>query len=130
MITVPTIIRPSIIHGVGMFTLVDVEAGHELWKYVPGFDRSYTESEFDALPALAQQFVSRHGFLAASGLWIISGDNDQFVNHSSVCNMVEPAGPPVHPTKSLVAARDIKAGEELTQDYLEWDQLITTKQLP
>lgn len=120
MMLVPTFVAASPIHGVGMFIVNAAHRGQTLWSFTKGFDQSYTEEAFDLLPHQAQDYLRRYAFLDKSGIWIFCGDNDRFVNHSPTPSMIEDGKP--HPvTMSLIASRDIMAGEELTQNYLEWD---------
>lgn len=129
MMLIPTYVAPSAIDGVGMFAGVPVAKGTRLWEFTPGFDRIFSPSELAQLPELAREYIGRHGFHAASGVHVISGDHDQYVNHADDANMVE-MGDSTWPTGALFAARDIAAGEELTQNYIAWDTNIASKQLP
>jgi uncharacterized protein len=128
MMLIPTKVAPSFIHGVGMFTVEPVRAGTLLWEFTFGFDRSFSQESFSNLPHLARRYIQRHGFFTAGGLWVISGDDDQYVNHHANANMIE-SDQPFSVTAALIAARDIEAEEELTQNYMEWDALIAVKNL-
>jgi hypothetical protein len=120
MMLVPTFVAASPIHGVGIFIVNAAHRGQTLWEFTPGFDQSYTPAQFDRLPTPAKDYLHKYAFLDRSGIWIFSGDHDRYVNHSLTPSLAEDGKP--HPvTMSLIATRDIAAGEELTQNYTEWD---------
>jgi len=114
MLVVPTQIRPSSIHGSGVFLLVPVKKGDLIWRFDSRIDRVYSQSEIDSLPELAAKFITHHAELhRTTGVWILSGDNARYINHSD-----SPA------TLSMgigfaddLAARDLEIGAELTSDY-------------
>ena len=114
MLLVPTELRPSPIHGIGVFLLAPVKKGEMIWHFDSRIDRAYTETEIQSLPALAQKFIKKYTSLdQETGLWVYCGDDARFFNHS-----YQPS------TLSLgigfaddVAAQDLVAGEELTSDY-------------
>lgn len=106
VILVRTEVRPSKIHGRGLFAVEAVPAGTVVWRFDPSIDK------IDAVPA-SEIFSWRteHGY-------VMTGDNAKFINHSKTPNLVTTPG--VDP---VFAARDIAAGEELTESYdydLDW----------
>ena len=114
MMMVPTELRSSSIHGIGVFLTAPVRAGQLIWRFDSRIDRIFTDSELNGLPDLLQEFLRTYSTLDADrGLWVLSGDNGRHFNHSDRPN-----------TRSLgvafgddVASDDLKAGTELTSDY-------------
>ena len=114
MLMVRTELRPSRIHGIGVFLLEPVEAGQLIWRFDSRIDRSYSDEELEDMPELLQEFLRTYSTLHADlRLWVLCGDNGRYFNHSDNPN-----------TTSLgiafgddVAAEALPAGAELTSDY-------------
>jgi uncharacterized protein len=114
MLLFDTELRPSPIHGIGVFLLEDVKEGDIVWRFDTRIDRVYSDDELDALPPRLQEFLRTYStWHQAAGLWVLCGDNGRHFNHSDNPN-----------TLSLgiafsddVAATDLPAGTELTSDY-------------
>ncbi|MBL9176251.1 MAG: SET domain-containing protein [Verrucomicrobiales bacterium] len=126
MMLIRTVVRPSSIHGMGLFAVERIPRGTEVWRYESGFDRSIPGEAVNALPSLARDHV--HWFAYQSredGQWILSGDHTCFMNHSDSPNTGTLPGsrPPI----TTVALREIAAGEELTCDYRAFDAQAMAK---
>jgi SET domain-containing protein len=113
MFLVRTFIDNSDIHDLGVFTSVDIKKGDLVWEYNSLIDISFTEEEFHSLPPTTQYFIVKAGW-GVEDKYYIALDHDQFSNHCDDPNLKEIEN------GSLIAARDIKAGEELTQDYYKY----------
>jgi hypothetical protein len=122
-------VRPSGIHGLGLFAVRFVPRGTPVWRFEPGFDHDFCPAQFAALPPPAQKhtrwfcFVSRH-----DGHVILSGDHACFINHSPSPNTGVPPDAEEQPKPELqpaavvtVALRDLAAGEEITCNYFAYD---------
>ena len=114
MLLVETELRPSPIHGLGVFLLEEVRKGDTLWRFDSRIDRVYSDDEIASLPAGLQSFIRTYcTWHRASGLWVLCGDNGRHFNHSDDPNTV---------SKGVafgddVAAADLAIGTELTSDY-------------
>ena len=114
MLMVETELRPSRIHGTGVFLKRPVSKGELIWRYDSRIDRSYCEEELASLPDHVQDFLRTYStWHEATRQWILCGDNGRYFNHSDTPN-----------TLSLgvgfgddVAAEDLPAGAELTTNY-------------
>jgi SET domain-containing protein len=113
MLLIKTRLGPSTIHGIGVFADEDIPKGKLVWSFNPLIDRALTREEIEGLPALAQEFIKIYGFYRDDKC-VLCGDYGKFVNHSSTPNL-EP------PEDESFALRDIKRGEELTEDYDNYD---------
>jgi uncharacterized protein len=114
MMVVETELRPSTIHGIGVFLLEPVRRGDLLWQYDSRIDRVYSEYELVSLPDQAQRFLRTYcTFHQGSSLWVLCGDNGRHFNHSDRPNTVSDgiAFGRDH------AAEDLPIGTELTSDY-------------
>nr|WP_294169688.1 hypothetical protein [uncultured Sphingomonas sp.] len=114
MMMVDTELRPSGIHGIGVFLLQPVRKGDVIWRFDSRIDRIYSDAEVADLPEALQRFLrvysTRHDDL---DVWVLCGDNGRHFNHSNTPN-----------TRSLgvafgddIAAADLPAEAELTSDY-------------
>src|SRR5688572_30835488 len=114
MLMVETELRPSGIHGIGVFLLQGVRRGELIWRFDSRIDRVFHDVEFAAMPKDLRQFLETYStYHAELGLWVLCGDNGRHFNHSDAPN-----------TRSLgvafgddIAAADLPAGTELTTDY-------------
>ena len=57
MMLVETELRPSPIHGIGVFLLQPVSKGDLIWRFDAQIDRVYTEAEIAGLPEHMQRFL-------------------------------------------------------------------------
>jgi hypothetical protein len=106
MLVIKTEVKPSKIHGLGLFTLEDLKKGQALWKKHPIIDMTIAVRVIESLPELTREMMYRYTWRDKKGNFLISLDNDKFMNHSEDPN-----------TDGDNAIRDIKAGEELTSCY-------------
>lgn len=114
MMMVKTEIRPSPIHGSGVFLLEPVRKGGLVWRYDSRIDRTYSPAEIESLPAHVQDYLKTYcTWHESAGVWVLCGDNGRYFNHSDEPSTVSDgiAFGQDH------AARDLAVGEELTSDY-------------
>lgn len=112
MIIVPTYLSQSAIHGLGVFAREPISKGSKVWEYNPMFDLTFTEEQFEALPASVRAEVEIHLYQPeAGGLLYYESTMGKYMNHDREPN--------VDFSEIGVgwATRDIAAGEELTCDY-------------
>lgn len=115
MLLVDTYIAPSSIHGIGLFANQDIPADITVWQYswlVIGQDAK----ELHRHDPLIQHFVKTYGWLQ-NGSWYVAIDNARFINHAGPHANLKTDGP-----NFLIAVRDIRKGEELTEDYGTFDE--------
>src|SRR4051812_5845257 len=60
MMMCETELRPSPIHGIGVFLLEPVKAGQLLWRFDSRIDRIYSQGEFSSLPVRMQRFIETY----------------------------------------------------------------------
>lgn len=114
MMMVDTELRPSGIHGIGVFLLEPVKKGELIWQFDSRIDRVYSDEEIASLPERAQNFLRIYStYNEGTALWVLCGDNGRHFNHSSSPNTISNgiAFGQDH------AAEDLAAGTELTSDY-------------
>lgn len=115
MLRVPTYVASSGISGVGLFAGVDLERGTVIWEFDERVDWRIDPNELDAFPEPYRSRMKRYVYLDASEAFVLCGDNAKFMNHSDDANCDDPDG------KYTITRRAVRAGEELTCDYLQFD---------
>jgi SET domain-containing protein len=114
MMMVETELKPSAIHGLGVFLLAPVRKGDLIWQFDSRIDRVYSPQEVASLPEHIQRFLDVYAtWHEKTGLYVLCGDNGRYFNHSPTPNTVSDA----ISFGEDRAARDLEAGEELTSDY-------------
>lgn len=113
MVRVKTFLSKSNISGIGVFAAEDISEGTVTWAYNPNFVVKFTPDQIEKMRLEERQRLETldYFWIDAAGNYVVSLDHDKFINHSFDANI-----------KSIddftdIAARDIKAGEELTIDY-------------
>lgn len=114
MMTVPVTLKESNTHGLGVFAQTFLPAGTVVWRYTVGIDTIIEKSRLDELSvtqvAFIKHFASRSRL---EGWYMLCGDHARFMNHSEAPNTTN--------TTEGIALRDIRAGEEITCNYKEFD---------
>lgn len=101
----------SQIHGEGLIAQEFIAAGSRMWVFQPGFDQEIDEAAFAVLPDQARAYLRIYAYFNPQRrVWVFSGDDDRFTNHSDTPNTVDR-------DREVFAAHDILAGEEITADY-------------
>ena len=114
MLMVETELRPSPIHGIGVFLLQPVSKGELIWRFDSRIDRVYTEEELAGLPEHMQRFLRTYStWHEPTTLWVLCGDNARHFNHSERPTTVSNA---ISFGEDRAAA-DLAIGAELTSDY-------------
>ena len=106
-------------HGIGLFSDQDIQAGALVYTASPLLDLDITQEQFDTLDEKEKREIQWWGFFdQPSQKWHVDFDVSKFINHSYDATVTQDPG---HDEAYLVAARDIRKGEELTQNYLEFE---------
>ncbi len=106
-------------HGIGLFTDEDLKAGQLVYTASPLLDVNITQEQFDSLSEREKEEFRWWGFFdEASQKWHVDFDVSKFINHSFEGTITQDKN---HTEAYLITTRDIKKGEELTQNYLEFE---------
>jgi SET domain-containing protein len=109
----------SPLHGIGLFAGEDIEAGQLIYTASPLLDVNITEEQFNSLSENEKNEIKWWGFqVPEDKTWHVDFDVTKFINHSEVPTVTQDKS---HKEAYLVAVRDVKAGGELTQNYLEFE---------
>ena len=108
-------LAPSKIHGVGVFAIRDIKKGEELGIFGSTNKRPYKLHDMSLLNPEVRELINQRWLLAEKGGVFQSPNDDarliSFMNHSENPNCDKETGK---------ANRDIKKGEEITEDYDEF----------
>lgn len=96
--------------GYGVVATKFIPKGTITWA-LDKLDRIFTPQQVEALDPLYQQMLDKYTYRNPEGNHILCWDNARFVNHSSKSNCLTTA------YEFEIAIRDIRPGEELTDDY-------------
>ncbi len=116
--------KESTIDGKGVFALEDVRKGDVVWKFDPNHDKVISRAQFDGADETMKQELKRVAYLSKStDRWVYPPENDpaRYTNHSKQNNLSVLLDESISEEPIFIANRDIATGEELTNDYTEFD---------
>ncbi len=109
----------SVHHGIGLFADENIKRGTLIYTTSPILDVNITQGQFEVLNEREKDEIRWWGFFDVSTQkWHVDFDVSHFINHSYDGTVTQN---PEHADAYLIATRDINAGEELTQNYLEFE---------
>ena len=122
--TVKCKLAPSNIHGIGVFAIRDIKKGEKLYVQPALWTRpawfTLTLAALKEIPPEVREIIMGRWPQVVNGRYFMSPNFDQrllaFMNHSDIPNYDE---------KDDTALRDIKAGEEIFENYknmLNWEK--------
>jgi SET domain-containing protein len=121
MIHIKYKLKDSALHGIGLFADQPIQKDGIVYTASPLLDLNITQEQFGSLDQKEKDEILWWGFFdEPSQMWHVDFDVSKFINHSYGSNVTQKTD---HDEAYLVASRDIKAGEELTQNYLEFENL-------
>lgn len=113
MLCVKTVLKQSLIHGIGLFADEDIPKGTIVWKFNDLIDLVLSEEQIDSLEEASKSQILNYSFKTVNGYYVLVGDDNRFINYSKNPNIMD-----IDDIESpSIAIRDIKKGEELTCDY-------------
>lgn len=124
MLLVKTKIGSSNIAGIGLFADQLIPKGTPVWKFMPNFDIEIIKDDLLKLSEPARAQALNYVYMnRQKGVYILCFDDARFFNHSKDPNVSSSEDDSV----TDVALRDIQVGEELTQDYGNFDGAVADK---
>jgi SET domain-containing protein len=123
-----TVIKESKIDGRGVFANQDILKGEIVWKYVKTHDKALSQDDYIKLGDEQKEYLSKGMYLSKeSGFFIYPPENDPawYTNHDHLNhNLSVVVDKNISTEPFFIANRDIKLGEELTNNYHEFDEAI------
>lgn len=118
-------LRESPIHGIGLYTDEDLKMGQVVATASPKLDVNISQADFESLDEKEKNEVEYWGFWdKMNNVWHVDFDNTKFINHSEQPTVTQDLE---KKDMYLVTTRDLKKGEELTQNYLEFESVESLK---
>ena len=113
----------SPIHGLGLFADETIKKDTKVYSINKDLDLIISVEKFDKLSKNEQQTFRHYGYFDnKENVWNLSFDDIRFCNHSFDSNVTLR-------NNYLVSIREIKKGEEITQNYGEFELLRNDLQL-
>lgn len=125
MYIIPVEIKQSSIDGKGVFAKNTIQKDAIVWQYTEGHDKRMSAQAFDEQDSATKEALERTAYLSpTSGVWVIPPEDDPacYTNHSSHPNTTVVIDHTISDEPLFIANRDIQAGEEITNNYLEFDE--------
>ena len=127
MLTVKTTVKQSSIHGLGVFADQFIPKGTIVWMFKEGIDFKYTKQQFEQMNKEQQTKMTHFSYYDNNlECYILCSDNSKYVNHSDNPNLSSYYDEHYVEGYSY-ANRDIMIGEEITDDYYEYDGVVKEK---
>lgn len=110
-------LAPSSLHGIGVFTEEDIAEGVVMYRHNPTLDLQLTAAQFAELDEREQRVILHYGYIdRLTGLYRLDHDDIRFVNDSYTPNVRQD-----EESGYLIALRPIRAGEEITLSYSDFE---------
>lgn len=109
-------IDKSTLNGIGLFAGEVMKKGDILYQHSPNLQLRLSPEEFGALSDDERATFSHYGY-EWKGVWYLDFDDIRFLNHADEPNLLLT-------NEGIVAARNIAEGEELTQNYRDFEDEI------
>lgn len=111
MLIIPYYIAQSNIHGMGVFSAVDLRRGDLVWRYNSERDLIINLEDFKNLSLQRKNDVMNHAqWYPEKKHFVLGCDGDYFMNHANDATLSDHGD-------IMTAARNLKKGTELTCDY-------------
>lgn len=121
MLLIKAYLAKSKIHGIGLFAGQDIKSGTVIYKTSPGLDLELSEEQFKKIDDASKRLIQHYGYQSKENKkWHLAFDNIRFCNHSEKNNLTKSK---IYGTDHLIATKNIKKGEELLQNYNEFENL-------
>ncbi len=121
MLFVKTHLEKSTAHGIGQFAGQFIAKGSVVYQPSPNFDMDISDADFQKLDMFSMEHIRHYGYFdKRTGRWHLAFDDIRFCNHADVGNISADTEATEY---KLIAVKDIVVGEELLQNYREFEQL-------
>lgn len=119
MLHITYILKPSLLHGIGVFTEEDIPEDFCIAEASPLLDINITSEQFEELSISEKEEIKHHGhFDKVLDRWHVDFDMTRFANHSDIPNLKQKYNEKGY---YIVALKNIKHGEELTINYSDFE---------
>lgn len=113
MLIIPVRIKPSKIHGLGIFTIFETPKNSLIWRYNEQIDY-----RLENIPEDLKEFANKYAYQPHNKQYYeFPGDAALFMNHSNSPNVICET----NNHEIMIAAKTLQIDEELTANYYEFD---------
>lgn len=121
MLLVKASVKPSKIHGLGLFADEKIPKGTMVWEFDPKFDLVFSEKEVGKMSEIQQNLIHKFAYFSKRlRKYVYCVDDTRFMNHSNAPN-TDSVSFSNKQENCDVANKDIGAGEEMTINYRDID---------
>ena len=116
MMLIDTYLDKSKIQGVGVFAKENVKKGEKIKEVRPEFEIEFNSDNLPKMPLALAKFIDTHSYERELGskILVMGIDNEKYLNHSDDPS-VDDEG---------YALKDIKIGDEITINYMDFDDSV------
>lgn len=100
--------------GLGLFSKEFIKKGSIVWEYIEGVDVRISKEKFEELNDAQKAYFYKYAWLEEDDCYYSSCDLTNFINHNYTPNLKVI-------DNIMVAIQDIQSGEELFENYQEFD---------
>ena len=118
-------VNDSEIQGKGVFADEDIPKDSIVWIFKEGYDKRDGKEFVDNLSKEHKEYYEKHCYLSrVSNTWVCPPKDDpsNYVNHNRKSNLIIRFDKKISPEIFFVSNKDIKKGEEITNNYAEFDE--------
>lgn len=123
----------SSIQGKGVFADQVIHKNEVVWKFVEGHDKTLSISDYEKLNQDEKDYMDKVAYLSlTSNQYVFPPENDPalYTNHDALKNNLSVViDHSISTEPFFIANRDITIGEELTNNYHEFDEAIKLKEV-
>jgi SET domain-containing protein len=121
------------IQGKGVFADQAIHKNEVVWKFVEGHDKTLPISEYNKLNQDEKDYMDKVAYLSlTSNQYVFPPENDPalYTNHDALKNNLSVViDRSISAEPFFIANREIVTGEELTNNYHEFDEAIKLKEV-
>lgn len=115
MFVIKTELKPSTVHGIGVFTLEPIKKGQRVVDLM--HEHCFTEDDLLWMPSYMKAYIKTYSYREGNQ-YRLPFDNSRFLNDN---RGTTDANIGVHKGMGEIALRDIEVGEELISDYVQYE---------
>lgn len=118
MLYVPIEVKPSLIHGFGVFAVNEIPKGRLIWRYQPHMDSRVRLADLRHQSEPSRRSIMHYGYVNPEKpeFVVVCGDNSRFMNFDDPAN-TEVSKEMHYGEFDLIACRTIRPGEEITVSF-------------
>jgi len=116
MMLIDTYLDKSKIQGVGVFAKENIKKGEKIKEVRPEFEIEFNSDNLPKMPLALAKFIDTHSYERELGskILVMGIDNEKYLNHSDDPSVNDEG----------YALKDIKIGDEITINYMDFDDSV------